>query len=142
LLADDTPVMVINPEDSVRIQVTVQNSGNTVEEVTVVFNVPNLRGASPFTELKETLAPREQKRFTYSFIPSNNLLSAGQFSVRITAMKGKEKMIFGNKTVTCSMFLRTKDMLISIVSVPCSRDRDRTITLLHSVTGSTTLRQI
>jgi len=46
------------------------------------------------------LAPREQKRFTYSFIPSNNLLSAGQFSVRITAMKGKEKMIFGNKTVT------------------------------------------
>jgi len=84
----------------VRIQVTVQNSGNTVEEVTVVFNVPNLRGASPFTELKETLAPREQKRFTYSFIPSNNLLSAGQFSVRITAMKGKEKMIFGNKTVT------------------------------------------
>lgn len=100
LLADDTPVMVINPEDSVRIQVTVHNSGNTVEEVTVVFNVPNLRGASPFTELKETLAPSEQKRFTYSFIPSNNLLSAGQFSVRITAMKGKEKMIFGNKTVT------------------------------------------
>jgi len=38
--------MVINPEDSVRIQVTVHNSGNTVEEVTVVFNVPNLRGAS------------------------------------------------------------------------------------------------
>lgn len=100
LLADDTPVMVINPEDSVRIQVTVNNSGNTREEVTVVFNVPNLRGALPFTELKETLSPREQKRFTYSFIPSGNLLSSGQFSVRVTAMKGEEKTIFGNKTVT------------------------------------------
>jgi hypothetical protein len=100
LLADDAPVMVINPEDSVRIQVTVHNIGNTYEEVTVVFNVPNLREVSPFTELKETVAPREQKRFTYSFIPSGNLLSSGQFSVRVTAMKGKEKMIFGNKTVT------------------------------------------
>ncbi|MDD4453499.1 MAG: hypothetical protein PHZ06_11770, partial [Proteiniphilum sp.] len=100
LLADDAPVMVINPEDSVRIQVTVNNSGNTREEVTVVFNVPNLRGAPPFTELKETLSPREQKRFTYSFIPSGNLLSSGQFSVRVTAMKGEEKTIFGNKTVT------------------------------------------
>lgn len=100
LLADDAPVMVINPEDSVRIQVTVNNSGNTREEVTVVFNVPNLRGAPPFTELKEMVLPMEQKRFTFSFIPSGNLLSSGQFSVRVTAMKGEEKTIFGNKTVT------------------------------------------
>lgn len=100
LLADDTPVMAINPEDSVRIRVTVDNSGNTREEVTVVFNVPNLRGVSPFTELKETVAPMERKQFTYSFIPSGNLLSSGRFSVQVTAMKGKEKTIFGNKTVT------------------------------------------
>jgi hypothetical protein len=100
LLADDAPVMVINPEDSVRIQVAVNNSGNTREEVTVVFNVPDLRGVSPFTELKETVLPMEQKRFTYSFVPSGNLLSSGQFSVSVTAMKGKEKMIFGSKTVS------------------------------------------
>jgi hypothetical protein len=100
LLADDAPVMVINPEDSVRIQVTVNNSGNTREEVTVVFNVPDLLGAPPFTELKETVLPMEQKRVTFSFIPSGNLLSSGQFSVRVTAMKGEEKTIFGNKTVT------------------------------------------
>jgi len=100
LLADYAPVMVFNPEDSVRIQVTVNNSGNTREEVTVVFNVPDLRGAPPFTELKETVLPMEQKRVTYSFIPSSNLLSSGQFSVSVTAMKGREKMIFGSKTVT------------------------------------------
>jgi hypothetical protein len=100
LLAENTPVMVIHPEDSVRIQVTVNNSGNTHEEVTLVFNVPNLRGAPAFTELKETVAPMEQREFTHSFIPSGNLLSSGQFSVHITAMKGREKTLFGNRTVT------------------------------------------
>lgn len=100
LMADDTPLMVIRPEDSVRVHVTVNNSGNTREEVTMVFNVPNLRGASAFTEQKATLLPMEQQQFTYSFIPSGNLLSSGQFSVQVTAMKGKEKTIFGSKTVT------------------------------------------
>lgn len=100
LLGDDSPVMAINPEDSVRIAVTVNNSGNTYEEVTVVFNIPNLRGQPPFTELKETVAPMEQKRFTLSFIPSNNLLRSEQFTVQVTAMKGKERTIFGSKAVT------------------------------------------
>ncbi len=100
LQSDDTPVMVINPEDSIRIRVTVDNSGNTVEDVTVVFNVANLRGVPPFTEFKARVAPMERKQFTYSFLPSKNLLSSSQFSVQITAMKGREKTIFGNKSVT------------------------------------------
>ena len=134
LLADDTPVMVINPEDSVRIQVTVHNSGNTVEEVTVVFNVPNLRGESPFTELKGTVAPMEQKRFAYSFIPSGNLLSAGQFTVRVTAMKGKEKMIFGNKTVTVQhVFTNRRYVDINRVRslIPGQGSADNSLTLSY-----------
>lgn len=100
LMADDTPLIVTRPEDSLRVHVTVNNSGNTYQEVTLVFNVPNLREAPVFTEMKVTLAPMEQKRFIHSFIPSANLLSSGQFSVHVTAMKGREKTIFGNKTVT------------------------------------------
>lgn len=100
LVANDAPLMVTNPEDSVRVQVMVNNSGNTYQEVTLVFNVPNLRESPAFTERKFTLAPMEQKRFTHSFIPSANLLSSGQFSVYVTAMKGKEKTIFGSKTLT------------------------------------------
>ncbi|WP_080903879.1 hypothetical protein [Parabacteroides sp. Marseille-P3160] len=100
LTADNNPVMAMHLEDSVHIKVTVNNSGNRDEKVTLVFNVPNLRGAPSFTELKATVAAAEQKQFVYSFIPSGNLLSSGQFSVHITAMKGKDKSIFGNKTVT------------------------------------------
>jgi hypothetical protein len=100
LQADDAPVMLINPEDSVRVTVTVNNRGNTREEVTLVFNVPNLRGAPAFTEVKTEMAPLEQRRFTHSFPASGNLLSSGQFSVYVTAMKGKEKTIFGNRTIT------------------------------------------
>ena len=134
MLADDTPVMVINPEDSVRIQVTVHNIGNTYEEVTVVFNVHNLRGGSPFTELKETLAPREQKRFTYSFIPSGNLLSAGQFSVRVTAMKGEEKTIFGNKIVTVQNVSANRsyvDINPARSLIPGQRSDDNSVTLSY-----------
>lgn len=100
LQADDAPVMLINREDSVRVTVTVNNRGNTREEVTLVFNVPNLRGAPTFTEVKTEMAPLEQHRFTHSFPASGNLLSSGQFSVYVTAMKGKEKTIFGNRTIT------------------------------------------
>ncbi|MDD4009179.1 MAG: hypothetical protein PHQ67_05130 [Fermentimonas sp.] len=99
LMTDDAPVMLINPEDSVRINVTVNNFGNTFEEVTLIFNVPELRGASPFTEMKATVDPMSRKIFTYSFIPSNNLLTVVQFPVQITAVKGSEKMIFGNRSV-------------------------------------------
>ncbi|RNC63983.1 carboxypeptidase regulatory-like domain-containing protein [Proteiniphilum sp. X52] len=99
-MTDDTPLMITRQEDSVRVHVAVNNSGNTYQEVTLVFNVPNLREAPAFTEMKITMAPMEQKRFTHSFIPSGNLLSSAQFSVHVTAMKGKDKMIFGSKTVT------------------------------------------
>lgn len=100
LSVSDAPLMVPQDGDSVRIDVTVNNSGNTSQEVTLVFNVPNLREVSPFTEMKFTMVPMEQKRVTYSFIPSANLLSSGQFPVHITGMKGKEKTIFGSKTLT------------------------------------------
>ncbi|WP_418893087.1 hypothetical protein [Limibacterium fermenti] len=100
LAADEAPILVTHPEDSIRISVLVNNSGNTEEEVTLVFNVPQLRGAPPFTEIKTTVKAMEQKPVVYAFIPSANLLSAEQFPVHITAMKGKEKTLFGNKTVT------------------------------------------
>jgi hypothetical protein len=100
LSVSDAPLMVPQDGDSVRVDVTVNNSGNTYQEVTLVFNVPNLREVSPFTEMKFTMVPMEQKRVTYSFIPSANLLSSGQFPVHITGMKGKEKTIFGSKTLT------------------------------------------
>jgi len=99
IITDDTPLMVINPEDSVRINVTVNNLGNLTEEVTLVFNVPEIRGISPFTEVKFSVDPMSRKSQTFSFIVSSNLLLKAQFPVYITAMKGKEKKLFGIKNI-------------------------------------------
>ena len=100
LLADNAPLLITNTDDSVRVRVTVGNSGNMTEQITLVFNVTNLQNAPPFTEVTASLAPGEQREFIHRFIASSNLLAAEQFQVRITAMKGSEKKIVGTKSVT------------------------------------------
>ena len=99
LIADDAPLMIVNPEDSVRVNVIISNMGNMTEEVTLVFNVPEIRGIPTFTEMKLSLEPMTRKSHTFSFIASSNLLIKAQFPVHITAMKGKEKKLFGSKNV-------------------------------------------
>lgn len=99
LTTDNAPVLLTNPGDSVRITATVNNIGNITEEVTLVFNVPNLQNKNPFTEMTAILAPGEQHEFTYNFIPSDNLLKLAQFQVQTTAMRGKEKNIFDSKKI-------------------------------------------
>ena len=100
LQIDETPILLTNPYDSVRIAVTVNNLGNISEEVTLVFNIPELREAPQFTEMKSVVTAMSQNVFTFSFIPSVNLLNKPQFPVHITAMKGKGKEIFSNKRAT------------------------------------------
>jgi len=100
LHSDEAPVMLLDPRDSVRVTVTVTNRGNIREEIALVFNIPNLQGAPAFTEVTAELDPMEQQQFMHSFPASANLLSSVQFPVHVTAMRGKEKTIFGNRTVT------------------------------------------
>jgi len=100
LLTDNAPVLITNPEDSVRLRVTIKNNGNISEQITLVFNVPNLRSAAPFTEMTASVLPGEQREFIHSFIASSNLLAAERFEVRITAMKGSEKKIVDSRTIT------------------------------------------
>ena len=99
LIADDAPLMIVNPEDSVRVNMIISNMGNMTEEVTLVFNVPEIRGIPTFTEMKLSVEPMTRKSHTFSFIASSNLLIKSQFPVHITAMKGKEKKLFGSKNV-------------------------------------------
>lgn len=100
MLTDQAPPPLTNPDDSVRIHVTMNNMGNVTEHLTLVFNVPNLRTSSPFTEVTASLAPGEQRDFTHRFIASGNLLEEGRFQVFITAMKGSERKIVDSKSVT------------------------------------------
>lgn len=99
LLADNIPTLLTNPDDSVRINVTLLNGGNITEQVYLVFNVPNLQNAPPFTEMTATLSPGEQRVFLHSFLASSNLLATERFQVRVTVMKGKEKKIVDTRTI-------------------------------------------
>lgn len=134
LQADDAPVMMVNPEDSVRVSVTINNRGNTREEVTLVFNVPNLRDAPAFTEVKVVMEPMEQRRFTRSFLASNNLLSSGQFTVYVTAMKGPEKTIFGSRNITVQNVFSSRnyvDILPTRSRPPGQGSTDNSLTLSY-----------
>lgn len=111
LMADPMPVMAAHPRDSVHVQVTVSNNGNIVEEVTMVFNVPHLRGSPAFTDQCCVLLPGEHKRFVFSFVPSGNLLASSQFSVYVTGMKGRDKTLFGNKTITVQNVLSSRSYI-------------------------------
>lgn len=109
LMVDNSPTLLTNPDDSVRINVTLQNSGNITEHVYLVFNVPNLQGASPFTELKATLSPGEQRDFTHSFLASSNLLSTERFNVRVSVLKGRDKQIVETKTVSVQSIISNRN---------------------------------
>ena len=100
LNVDDTPLIILNSEDSVRVNVTVNNLGNLTEDVILVFNVPEIRNFPQFTEMKVSVEPMTRRTYTYSFIPSNNLLQKTQFSVHVTGMKGREKKLFGSRSIT------------------------------------------
>jgi hypothetical protein len=126
LMTDNRPYILTNPDDSVRISVTINNSGNVTEEVILVFNVPNLRNGSSFTEVTAILAPGAQRTLTHSFMPSSNLLQAVQFPVHITGMKGREKKLFDSKSITVQSVITQRSYN------PFDRDQ-----LLNTGNGST-----
>ena len=108
MMVDNSPNLITNPDDSVRINVTLQNGGNITEDVYLVFNVPNLQGSSPFTELYAVLSPGEQHDFTHSFLASSNLLSAERFNVKITLLKGRDKQIVETRTVDVNSIITNR----------------------------------
>ncbi len=135
LITADTPLMVINPEDSVRVNVIINNMGNLTEDVTLVFNVPEIRGISPFTEMKISVKPMTRESHTFSFIVSSNLLLKNQFQVHITGMKGKEKKLFGSKSVVVqnvSSSTRFSEINTMQSAFPLRGSSDNSISLSYS----------
>lgn len=135
IVVDEAPLMLINPEDSVRINVTVNNLGNLAEDVTLVFNVPEIRGISQFTEVKLRVEPMTRKLQTFSFIVSSNLLLKAQFPVHITAMKGRDKKLFGTKNIVVqNVSTNSKFMEINAIQDLISNrvNSDNSISLSYS----------
>ncbi len=55
---------------------------------------------------------RENIKDLYSVLsPSGNLLASSQFSVYVTGMKGRDKTLFGNKTITVQNVLSSRSYI-------------------------------
>ena len=99
LAVENKHMMITNVADSVHVSATVSNNGNKGQEVIVVFSIPTLKRGVNFVEQKAYLEPQEQRRFVMAFVPQRELLSQYQFQVKIAAMHGREKNLFGNGSV-------------------------------------------
>lgn len=99
LAVENKHMMITNVADSVHVSATVSNNGNKGQEVIVVFSIPRLKRGVNFVEQKAYLEPQERRRFVMAFVPQRELLSQYQFQVKIAAMHGREKNLFGNGSV-------------------------------------------
>lgn len=99
LFVENRNMMVTNPEDSIRVSASVTNNGNKGQEVIVVFSIPTMKRGVNFVERKYFLQPQEQHRFEMSFMAQREMIAQNQFSVKVAAMYGAEKNIFGNSTI-------------------------------------------
>lgn len=93
-------VFVNNPNDSLSISVTVSNLGNLQQEVAVVFSVPGLMSEKNFFEQTGVIKTQQDSVFTFSFLPPQAMLDHPQFIVNVTGMRGSEKELFGNLSIT------------------------------------------
>lgn len=99
LFVQNRNIMITNSADSIRLSAKVTNRGNKAQDVTVVFSIPNLRQGINFVEQKYYLDAQEEHQFVFSFMPHKSLLAQNHFNVRIAAMYGSEKNIFGNSSI-------------------------------------------
>lgn len=108
LAINTTNILVVDPNDSVRIKTIVGNRGNKAQSITVVFSIPDLMGQVNFVEQKKTVAPMTQHEFVFSFLPTKRLMERDRFVVNIVGMRGRDKEIFGNGSVTIQNVLSSR----------------------------------
>lgn len=93
-------VFVSNPNDSLSVQVIVSNLGNRKQNVSVVFSIPGLMGEKNFFEQKGMVEIQQDSVFTFKFLPPQALLDRPQFTINVAGMRGTEKELFGNLSIT------------------------------------------
>ena len=97
----ENPVLYINNmRDSIEVRARVSNLGNTRQNVTVVFKIPEITQENIFVERKGSVAVQKDSVFTFRFMPSGPLSRSSRFSVSIAGFREPEKEIFGNASVS------------------------------------------
>lgn len=95
----DRHLRITNPNDSIRIRATVSNKGNKTQEVIVLFGIPEKRGNKYYVEKKGNVRPDRDSVFVFSFLPDQEVLNNGFFTVSVAGMYSKGKLLFGNAMV-------------------------------------------
>lgn len=108
LSTDYAMVFINNPNDSVAVQVTVSNLGNRKQDAAVVFSIPGLVGEKNFFERKGVVDIQKDTTFVFKFLASPRLLDQPQFTINVAGMRGVEKVLFGNLSITAQNISSTK----------------------------------
>jgi len=105
---EKTQIYRTGNEDSLRIAVKVSNRGNKAQNVVVVFKIPELNDGNIFIEKQGKIGVQKDSIFTFSFLPSRNLLKQSAFTVSVTGFRNTDKEIFGNANISVQNISHTQ----------------------------------
>ncbi len=66
----------------------------------MVFKIPDQNESNLFIEKSGMLHPQQDSIFTFSFLPSKELIKKNIFTVNVTGFKDPDKEIFGNTRIS------------------------------------------
>lgn len=94
--ADNSLIYRTGEEDSLRVKVRISNLGNNIQNVTLVFKIPDSAEENLFIEKQGIIGIRKDSVFNFSFKPSKNLLKQSYFNVTVTGFRNPDKEIIGS----------------------------------------------
>ncbi|MCU7616897.1 hypothetical protein NZ698_06785 [Chryseobacterium sp. PBS4-4] len=108
MMAESPQIFRSNDLDSLKIRIKVSNKGNRMQQTTLVFKIPDYSDSNHFIEQHGTLRPQQDSTFTFSFLPSKELLKHNNFTINVTGFKDPDKEIFGNTRISVQSISHTQ----------------------------------
>lgn len=108
MVAENPQIFRDNNLDSLKIRIKVSNKGNRTQQTTLVFKIPDYSDSNHFIEQHGTLRPQQDSTFTFSFLPSKELLKQSNFTINVTGFKDPDKELFGNTRISVQSISHTQ----------------------------------
>ncbi|WP_129533808.1 hypothetical protein [Chryseobacterium sp. 3008163] len=108
MTAENQQIFRDNNLDSLKIRIKVSNKGNRMQQTTLVFKIPDYSDSNHFIEQHGTLRPQQDSTFTFSFLPSKELLKQSNFTINVTGFKDPDKELFGNTRISVQSVSHTQ----------------------------------
>lgn len=99
LIVEEPTVYIFNNRDSIKVNVTVENLGNTSQYISVIYGIPDPNGNKIFIEEKQVIPMKSEAKFTARFQPHAHLLRHENVPVSIIVTRGNQKDPVANSVV-------------------------------------------